>query len=153
MAEKIETLIEKLATPIAEENGLIIYDVEFVKEGPDHCLRVFIDRLDGGITLDDCEAVSRPLSDLLDEVDPISVSYYLEVSSPGIERKLKKQQDFDRFLGSEVLLKLFSAINGTKKLQGILISRDSEKTVIEVNSENIEVPNDKISKANIVYQG
>ena len=150
--KNIAQTVTDLILPHVNDLGYSLWDVEYVKEGASYYLRITIDR-ENGVSIDDCEEVSRWLSDELDRADLIKEAYVLEVSSPGIERKLKKQQDFDRFLGSEVLLKLFSAINGTKKLQGILISRDSEKTVIEVNSENIEVPNDKISKANIVYQG
>ena len=89
--ESYEARTEELLIPIVKANGVEIYDVEYVKEGTDWYLRIFIDK-EEGISIDDCEAVSRPLSDVLDEEDPIDQGYYLEVSSPGLERKLKKQK-------------------------------------------------------------
>ena len=146
----IEEKVTLLAEPIAEALGLMIYDVEFKKEGPDYYLRVFIDKEDGYITIDDCEAVSRPLSDVLDVEDPIDKAYYLEVSSPGLERQLKKQRDFDRFNGSRVLLKLYAAIDGTKSLEGILKERTKENTKIEKDDgKMVEIPNEKISQVRL----
>ena len=136
----VEQKVTLLAEPIAEELGLMIYDVEFKKEGPDYYLRVFIDKEDGYITIDDCEAVSRPLSDKLDEEDPIDKAYYLEVSSPGLERVLKKQRDFDRFLESKVLVKLYQAIDGAKKFEGILKQRTETTTVIQLEEKFLEIP-------------
>ena len=147
---KIEETVKNLAEPIAEPFGLEIYDVEFKKEGPDYILRVFIDRRDGYISIDDCEAVSRPLSDALDVADPIDKAYCLEVSSPGLERQLKRQEDFERFYGSKVALKLYSAVNGSKSAEGILEERNEESTVIVLeNGEKLVIENDKISKANL----
>ncbi len=147
---KTEEAVKNLAQPIAESLGLEIYDVELKKEGPDYFLRVFIDRRDGFISIDDCEAVSRPLSDALDEADPIDKSYCLEVSSPGLERQLKRQEDFERFYGSKVTMKLYSAVNGSKTLEGVLEERN-ENTIVVVleNGEKLAVENDKISKVNL----
>lgn len=146
----IEEKVTLLAEPIAEGLGLMVYDVEFKKEGPDYYLRVFIDKEDGYITIDDCEAVSRPLSDVLDVEDPIDKAYYLEVSSPGLERQLKKQRDFDRFKESKVLVKLYSAIDGSKKIEGILKERTNEITKVEKeDGTQISIPNDKISQVRL----
>ena len=146
MASKVEETVWAIAEPIANENGVEIYDVEFKKEGPDYFLRVFIDKSDGGISLDDCEAVSRPLSDALDEADPISEGYYLEVSSPGLERQLKRQKDFDRFKGEAVSVKLFAAVNGTKQLTGILKDRNENTLTLEIeNGEILELDNKHIA--------
>lgn len=146
MASKVEETVWAIAEPIANENGVEIYDVEFKKEGPDYFLRVFIDKSDGGISLDDCEAVSRPLSDALDEADPISEGYYLEVSSPGLERQLKRQKDFDRFKGEAVSVKLFAAVNGTKQLTGILKDRNENTSTLETeNGEILELDNKNIA--------
>lgn len=146
MASKVEETVWAIAEPIADENGVEIYDVEFKKEGPDYFLRVFIDKSDGGISLDDCEAVSRPLSDALDEADPISEGYYLEVSSPGLERQLKRQKDFDRFKGEAVSVKLFAAVNGTKQLTGILKDRNENTLTLEIeNGEILELDNKNIA--------
>ncbi len=147
---KTEEAVKNLAQPIAENLGLEIYDVEFKKEGPDYFLRVFIDRRDGYISIEDCEAVTRPLSDALDEADPIEQGYYLEVSSPGLERQLKRQEDFERFYGSKVTIKLYSAVNGSKTLEGVLEERNGENTVILTEGgEKLEVENGKISKVNL----
>jgi len=145
MASKIEETVWQIAEPIANENGLEIYDVEFKKEGADYFLRVFIDR-EEGVSIDDCEAVSRPLSDALDEADPISEGYYLEVSSPGIERQLKRQKDFDRFCGENISVKLFRAVNGTKQLTAKLVSRNDEKLTVETEAgETIEIDNKEVA--------
>ena len=143
MASKIEETIWKIAEPIANELGLEIYDVEFKKEGSDYFLRVYIDREDTGIFIEDCEAVSRPLSDALDEIDPIQEAYYLEVSSPGLERQLKRQKDFDRFNGERISVKLFKALNDVKKLEGKLISRNEEMLEMEIDSGEIIKINNK----------
>ncbi|MBQ7039374.1 MAG: ribosome maturation factor RimP [Clostridia bacterium] len=134
-----------MAEPIANENGLEIYDVEFKKEGSDYFLRVFIDK-EEGVSIDDCEAVSRPLSDALDEADPISEGYYLEVSSPGIERQLKRQKDFDRFCGENISVKLFRAVNGTKQLTAKLVSRTEDVLTVETEAgEKIEIDNKDVA--------
>ena len=146
MASKVEEIVWKIAEPIAEDAGVFVYDVEFKKEGPDYYLRVYIDRLEDGIYIDDCEAVSRALSDALDEADPISEGYYLEVSSPGVERQLKRQEDFDRFNGEKISVKLFKAVEGTKQLIGFLKSRDEEKLVLETeDGKQIEIENKNIT--------
>ena len=146
MASKVEEIVWAIADPIAKDAGVFVYDVEFKKEGPDYYLRVYIDRLEDGIYIDDCEAVSRALSDALDEADPISEGYYLEVSSPGVERQLKRQEDFDRFNGEKISVKLFKAVEGTKQLIGFLKSRNEEKLVIETeDGKQIEIENKNIT--------
>ncbi len=146
MACKVENIVWEIAEPIALQNGVEIYDVEFKKEGPDYFLRIYIDKPDGNVSLDDCEAVSRPLSDALDEADPISEGYYLEVSSPGLERQLKRQKDFDRFCGEMIMVKLFRPRNGIKQFTGKLLARDEEILQIELeNGEIIEIDNKDIT--------
>lgn len=146
MASKVEEIVWKIAEPIAQAAGVFVYDVEFKKEGPDYYLRVYIDRLEDGIYIDDCEAVSRALSDALDEADPISEGYYLEVSSPGVERQLKRQEDFDRFIGEKISVKLFKAVEGTKQLIGLLKNRDAEKLILETeDGKEIEIENKNIT--------
>jgi ribosome maturation factor RimP len=108
--------------------------VEYVKEGGSWYLRAYIDK-PGGITVDDCEVVSRALGDLLDEQDFIEDAYILEVSSPGLGRPLKKDKDFERSIGEEIEIKTFRAINHQKDFTGILKSYDKEKIVIEVDEE------------------
>lgn len=135
MAEKkVTEQIFELANPPALEAGCFVDDVEFKKEGSDYVLRVIIDVEDdsnGGVSIDQCEIVSKALSDILDEKDPISQAYMLEVSSPGIDRELKKDRDFERFMGREIDIKLYKSVNGTKLLSGKLI--DYENGVITVD--------------------
>ena len=132
--ETYEAKTEELLLPIAEENGVEIYDVEYVKEGSDWYLRAYIDK-ENGITVDDCEEVSRALSDLLDEEDLISENYILEVSSPGLDRPLKKEKDFARSIGKDVEVKLFKAINKEKEFVGILKAYDEDTVTLEMEDE------------------
>ena len=120
---KVTDTVEALARPIVEEQGCTLWDVEYVKEGGTWYLRVLLDK-EGGVDILDCEAVSRKLSDLLDEADPIEGSYTLEVGSAGAERALKRPSDFRRFLGSPVLVKLYRALDGRKELPGVLEAYD-----------------------------
>lgn len=134
---------EKLIEPLIQENDFELVDVEYVKEGANWYLRVFIDK-EGGITVDDCELVSRALSDLLDEKDFITDAYILEVSSPGLGRQLKKDKDFTRSLGEEVEIKLYKSIKmeqggktfSIKEVFGILKDFNNEKIVIEIEEES-----------------
>ena len=119
---KVTELVTELAAPIAEKQGCFVWDVEFVKEAGERYLRVFIDNEAAEVNIDQCEAVSRELDAKLDEVDPIQESYIFEVCSAGAERELKRPADFERFLGSEVSVKLYSAKNGRKEYVGILSS-------------------------------
>lgn len=128
--EEYETKTEQLLMPILEKYQFELVDVEFVKEAGTFYLRAYIDK-EGGITIDDCEAVSRRLSDLLDEKDFISDAYVLEVSSPGLGRQLKKDKDFARSLGEEVEIKLYQAVGKQKEFSGILKSFDKEMIVLE----------------------
>lgn len=128
--EEYEIKTEELLNPIIEDNNFELVDVEYVKEGGNWFLRVFADK-EGGITIDDCELISRALSDLLDEKDFIKDSYILEVSSPGLGRQLKKNKDFKRSIGEEVDIKLYKAINKQKEFTGILIAYDDNTVTIE----------------------
>ena len=119
----VTELTAKLAAPLAEERGCTLWDVEYVKEAGTWYLRVLLDK-EGGVDILDCEAISRALSDLLDEADPIEGSYTLEVGSAGAERALKRPGDFARFLGSPVLVKLYRALDGRKEYPGTLTGYD-----------------------------
>lgn len=140
--------IEELVEPITSELSYELYYVEYVKENGDFYLRIYIDKSEGGISLNDCEAVSRKVSDILDVEDPIEEAYYLEVSSPGINRGLYTEEHFKRFLGSKVLIKLNSAINGSKTVKGILKDANDESIVVKGETE-VEIPKDKIKCANL----
>ena len=136
MAKKeYEARTEELLTPIAREQGVEIYDVEYVKEGADWYLRAYIDK-PGGVNIQDCEVVSRALSDKLDEEDFIGDAYILEVSSPGLGRTLKKDRHLEKSLGQEVEIKTYKPIEGNKEFAGTLKSFDSS-TITIVNGEEM----------------
>lgn len=135
---KIESVVYELSSKIAQKRGSYIYDVEFVKEGGLYYLRVYVDR-DGGTDLDECEAISRELSDELDKADPIKQNYYLEVSSPGIERKLKTKEHFDRYIGEKIDIGLYKAIDGSKQLTATLIGFDDGIITVEYNQSTLEI--------------
>ncbi len=132
--EEYEKRTEELALPLVEENNFELVDVEYVKEGSNWYLRLYIDK-PGGINIDDCEVISRALSDKLDEEDYIEDAYILEVSSPGLGRPLKKDKDFARNIGNEVELKLFKAVDKQKEFTGILKEFDKETVTIEIDED------------------
>lgn len=127
---KVNDLTHALAAPIAAEQGCTIWDVEYVKEAGTWFLRVYIDK-EGGVDITDCEAVSRALSDKLDEADPIEGSYTLEISSAGIDRVLRTPEHFQQFLGSEIEVKLYRPVEGRKDHVGKLTAYDSGDITIE----------------------
>lgn len=128
---KVTDVVAQLATPVVEQAGCSLWDVEYVKEAGEWFLRVYIDK-EGGVSIDDCEAVSRPLSDLLDEADPIEGSYTFEVSSAGAERPLKRPSDFERFLGSPVLVKTYKPKDGRKEFAGVLAGYDNGAVLLDM---------------------
>ena len=127
---KVTELVSALAAPLAEAAGCSLWDVEYVREAGQWFLRVYIDR-EGGVSINDCEAVSRPLSDALDEADPIEGSYVLEVSSAGADRPLKKPEHFAAFLGAEVEVRLYRAVEGRKDHVGTLTGYENGDVTIE----------------------
>ena len=145
---RIETEAEKLTEPIAAKHGVRIYDVEYVKEGPEYYLNIYIDK-DGGVGILDCEAVSRELSDKLDEADLISEAYTLVVSSPGLGRTLTKDRHLKNSLGEKVEGKLFkpSAEIGGKEFEGILTAYDTETVTIEIEPVPVSGGKKKKGKA------
>lgn len=134
--ETYEQRTEELIVPIIEQNQFELVDVEYVKEGGTWYLRAYIDK-PGGITVDDCEVVSRALSDLLDKHDFIEDAYVLEVSSQGLGRPLKKEKDFARSIGEEVDVRTFRAISHQKEFTGILRDYDKEKIVLEMEDQEL----------------
>ncbi len=137
--QSIKKLVAEETSEFFDKNGYELYNVEFVKEGSDWFLRVYIDMIDPDryVGTEDCEKVSRYLSDMLDKKDPVSQSYYLEVSSPGMDRTLLKDADFERYAGKRVELSLYKAMNGQKKLEGILKGLEGDEIVITDDAENI----------------
>ncbi|MDD5901015.1 MAG: ribosome maturation factor RimP [Lachnospiraceae bacterium] len=143
--DEYEQKTESLLLPIMERTGFELVDVEYVKEGSNYYLRAYIDK-EGGITIDDCELVSRELSDLLDVEDFIPEAYFLEVSSPGLGRQLKKDKDFARSIGEEVEVKLYKPLNKKKELSGDLESFDDANIVLRISeTETITIPRESIA--------
>lgn len=128
--KEIEQKVTELVNSLLSSDIIELVDVEYVKEGQDYFLRVFIDK-PGGVTINDCETVSRSMDGKLDEFDWIKEHYYLEVSSPGLDRPLKKPADFQRNIGKQVEIKLYQPIDDKKLFEGVLVSKDGEKIVIE----------------------
>ncbi|SNR88997.1 ribosome maturation factor RimP [Anaerovirgula multivorans] len=142
---KIEKITEELLNPILQNEAFELVDIEFKKEGPHRYLRVYIDK-PGGITLDDCQKVSEQLSEKLDELDPIEENYFLEISSPGLDRPLKKDSDFEKFKGENVEIRLYEPIDNQKVFEGELIS--FEDNIIGLNIANVglvEIPKEKVA--------
>ena len=149
---KAEKITEELVNPILERENFELVDIEFKKEGPHRYLRIYIDKT-GGITIDDCQKVSEELSEKLDEVDPIEENYFLEVSSPGLDRPLKKDSDFEIFKGENVEVKLYEAINNQKTFEGELVGLHDNK--IKLNIENMglmEIPREKVAIARLAIK-
>lgn len=141
--EEYEMKTEALITPIIDEKGYELVDVEYVKEGSNWYLRAYVDK-PGGITINDLESVSRILSDKLDEEDFISDAYILEVSSPGLGRPMKKDKDFDRNMGNEIEIHLYRAIDRQKQYVGLLKAYDGETITIE-NEDGSEIIIDRVN--------
>ena len=129
--EKVTELTARLAEPVIAEQGCTLWDVEYVKEAGTWYLRVLIDK-EGGVDILDCEAVSRKVSDLLDQADPIEGSYTFEVSSAGAERPLKRPSDFEKFLGSPVLVKTYKPKDGRKEFAGVLAGYDNGAVLLDM---------------------
>ena len=159
--KKITEIVEEITADFLGQNGLELYNSEFVKEGKDWFLRVYIDKLpkegaDGNVeeeyvSTDDCESVSRFLSAELDRLDPIEQNYYLEVSSPGLDRALLKEKDFIRFCGHMVDRSLYKAVNGKKAYQGTLkgLTDDNKIVITDEKGEEIEFPREQVAKTRL----
>ncbi|MBR3570794.1 MAG: ribosome maturation factor RimP [Oscillibacter sp.] len=132
--KKVTELTAELAAPLIAERGCSLWDVEYVREAGTWYLRVLLDK-EGGVDILDCEEISRKLSDLLDELDPIEGSYTLEVGSAGAERPLKRPEDFKRFIGSPVLVKLYRAVEGRKEFPGVLTAYDAQSGEVTVDAK------------------
>lgn len=139
--------IYEMVRPIADEPNYDIYHVEYAKENGELYLRIYIEK-DGGITLSDCEALSRRVSDLMDEKDPIKDPYFLEVSSPGLNRTLFTEEHYKRFIGREVVVKFTKSVDGKKNIKGILKEVNEDSIVVEAD-QLINIPKDKIKSVNI----
>ncbi len=152
--KKITDAVEELLAEFMDQEGYELYNCEFIKEGRDWFLRVYVDRpaKDEYIGTEDCEKVSRFLSDRLDEEDLIQQNYYLEVSSPGMDRKLLRPEHYERYAGSEVEIRLYKGKDGKKRIQGVLGGIDDNGIVSVTDHDGREwkLPLDEIAKANLV---
>ena len=133
---KMTELVAEFARPIVEAHGCELWDVEYVREGSDYFLRLYIDK-DGGVDIDDCEAISRAVDPILDEKDPIAGPYHFEVCSAGLERALKRPSDFQRFLGSPITVKLYRPRNGLKEIPCVLRAYEDGRLTVEAGKETI----------------
>jgi ribosome maturation factor RimP len=146
----LQEQIQRLLDPILGSLGLMLWDLELRKQGPHWLLRIYIDRETGGVTLGDCEAVSRDLGTVLDVEDIISHSYTLEVSSPGLDRSLTRPEHYGKCRGSLVKIKTFQPINGGKVFKGKLAGLEDLVVVLELDSgETLRIPLDNVSKASL----
>ncbi|MEW6182536.1 MAG: ribosome maturation factor RimP [Bacillota bacterium] len=145
-------MVEEIAAPLVEELGLELVDVQFRKEEGRWFLRVFIDNPGGEVGLGDCETVSVPLGRLLDERNVIPQAYFLEVSTPGVERVLKKPSDFRRFTDREVLVVTHKPLQGRRKFTGKIISSGEDAVRLMIEGTTIEIPFADISRANLIFK-
>lgn len=147
---KVEEKVESLIQNKIQELGYVLYDVEYVKEGKDYFLRIYIDN-EKGITLDDCENVSNNITELLDNADYINKQYFLEVSSPGVERVLKKDKHLQNNIGANVQVKLFKQLNGKKQYEGILKDFDENTIEIETTVQNLKIERQNIAQIRTIF--
>ncbi|MFD3260964.1 ribosome maturation factor RimP [Paenibacillus lentus] len=145
---KIKATVEEMVLPFLQENGFELVDVEYVKEGSNWFLRVFVDK-DGGIDIDDCGRISEYLSEKLDANDPIPSAYFLEVSSPGAERPLKKAEDVIKAVGKDVFVTTYEPVDGLKEFEGRLLSFDNDELVITVGKKDYAIPYNKVASARL----
>lgn len=148
---KTEKEVIELLNPIIEEKNVNLWDIEFKKEGPSYILRIYLDK-EGGIGIDHCEEVSRALSAVLDERDPIPQEYMLEVSSAGLDRAIKYDFHFEVCRGKNVDVKLFAAENGEKEFTAKLLGRDGENVKLEKDGSEMTLPQNKISSLRLTVE-
>lgn len=148
---KVTNLVEEAVTGFLKENNLSVWNVEFQKEGKDWFLRVYIDREDGEyVSTDDCELASRYISEKLDELDPIEQNYYLEVSSPGMDRELSRPEHFEKCKGEIVDVKCYKAVEGKKEHRGVLVDCDEANLTLSIDEvNNLVIPREQISKVRL----
>lgn len=152
MSKSIREKTEEIIQPILADKNMELVDIEYVKEGPDWYLRVYIDK-EGGINIEECGDVSGELSDQLDQDDFIPGSYFLEVSSPGVERPLTSQADFEKSIGKNVYVTLYAPVDGDKEYEGVLLNFEDETATIEYQvlsrKKTVTIPYNKIAKARL----
>ena len=145
---KVTELVAEFARPIVEQHGCELWDVEYIREGSEYFLRLYLDK-EGGVDINDCEAVSRAVDPILDEKNPIPGSYHFEVCSAGLERVLKRPSDFQRFLGSPITVKLYRPRNGLKEIPCVLKAYDEGKLTVEAGKETIQFEKSEVAQVRL----
>ncbi len=148
---KIDEALEKIAQDVCERHGVYVYNTEYKKEGSEYFLRLFIDK-DGGVTIEDCENVSREISPLLDDLTFIKEAYIFEVSSPGIDRALTRDWHFEKVMGEEIDIKLFAPMDGKKEISGVLKSYLDGVITVEVNQKEITIEKGKAASVRLAFK-
>lgn len=148
---KIDEALEKLALPVCERHGVYIYNTEYKKEGSEYYLRLFIDK-DGGVTIEDCENVSREISPMLDDLTFIKDAYIFEVSSPGIDRVLSKPWHYEKVMGEEIDIKLFAPIEGSKEITAVLKGYEDGKITVEYNGKELEIEEKQAANVRLTFK-
>ncbi len=148
---KIQLELEELAETLVISEGMELVALEYRRQGPRWLLRLFIDK-EGGVTVDDCANISRQFGDLLDAKDIVPQTYVLEVSSPGLNRPIKKKEDFRRFAGRKVQLRLVSPLEGRRKIVGDLVGIEDEKVIVAAAEGRCSIALEDIDRANLVYE-
>lgn len=145
---KVTDIVWRLAEPVVQEKGCSLWDVEYVREGSEYFLRLYLDK-EGGVSIDDCEAVSRAVDPLLDEADPIAGSYHFEVCSAGLERALKRPKDFEQFMGQPVTVKLYRPRQGRKEIPGILRGYQEGRVTLEAGPETLTFEKSEVAQVRL----
>lgn len=145
---KVTEIVAEFARPVVESYGCTLWDVEYVREGADYFLRLYIDR-EGGVDISHCEAISRAVDPILDEKDPIAGSYHFEVCSAGLERVLKRPGDFAQFIGSPIQIKLYRPRNGLKELPGVLLGYEEGRVTAQCGKETITFEKSEVAQVRL----
>ena len=148
--QNTEEVVRRLIAPVAEAQGVVLWDVRFVKEGSEHYLRVTLDK-EGGVDIDDCEKAMKTVDPIVTDLDPVEGAYHLEVSSPGLERTLRTDAHFAAVTGEKISVKLFTAVEGQKILTGILEASDGKTLTLNVGGKKIPIERKLVSAANVYF--
>ena len=148
--KNIAGTVRELVAPVAEEFGFMLWDVEYVKEGADMILRITIDKPEG-VDIEDCEKMARAVDPIIDEADPIEVSYKMEVSSPGIERSLTRPEHFTACMGEKIEVKLYAPMDGKKQIVGIFSAADEKSITVTVDEAEVVLEKSAVAKVSTVF--
>ena len=148
---RVVSAVEEMATPVLDGMGIELVDIVYIKEGGGWFLRIFIDK-PGGVGLEDCRRVSEQIDPLLDQHNPIPHSYTLEVSSPGLERPLKKPAHYERFTGGKIRLHTFFPVEGRRKFKGVLVASDNHSVTLETEDGRVVIPMEQVASARLAAE-